>query len=40
MDIEGLGDKHIEQFVDDGLIKDVADFSAHLSSFNKSSFLR
>ncbi len=25
MDIEGLGDKHIEQFVDDGLIKDVAD---------------
>lgn len=25
MDIEGLGDKHIEQFVDEGLIKDVAD---------------
>jgi len=25
MDIEGLGDKHIEQFVDDGLIKDVSD---------------
>ena len=25
MDIDGLGDKHIEQFVDDGLIKDVAD---------------
>ena len=25
MDIEGLGDKHIEQFVDDGLIKDLAD---------------
>ncbi len=25
MDIEGLGYKHIEQFVDDGLIKDVAD---------------
>ncbi|MBI5047629.1 MAG: NAD-dependent DNA ligase LigA [Deltaproteobacteria bacterium] len=25
IDIEGLGDKHIEQFVDDGLIKDVAD---------------
>lgn len=25
MDIEGLGDKHIEQFVDDGLITDVAD---------------
>ncbi|MBI5285972.1 MAG: NAD-dependent DNA ligase LigA, partial [Deltaproteobacteria bacterium] len=24
MDIEGLGDKHVEQFVDDGLIKDVA----------------
>ena len=25
MDIEGLGHKHIEQFVDDGLIKDLAD---------------
>ena len=25
MDIEGLGDKHIEQFVDNGIIKDVAD---------------
>ncbi|OGQ48371.1 MAG: DNA ligase (NAD(+)) LigA [Deltaproteobacteria bacterium RIFCSPLOWO2_02_44_9] len=25
LDIEGLGDKHIEQFVDDGLIKDVSD---------------
>lgn len=25
MDIEGLGDKHVDQFVDDGLIKDVAD---------------
>ena len=25
MDIEGLGDKHIEQFVDDGIINDVAD---------------
>ncbi|MBI3755411.1 MAG: NAD-dependent DNA ligase LigA [Deltaproteobacteria bacterium] len=25
MDIEGLGERHIEQFVDDGLIKDVAD---------------
>ncbi|MBI5561067.1 MAG: NAD-dependent DNA ligase LigA [Deltaproteobacteria bacterium] len=25
MDIEGLGEKHVEQFVKDGLIKDVAD---------------
>jgi DNA ligase (NAD+) len=25
MDIEGLGDKHIEQFVDNGFIRDVAD---------------
>jgi len=25
MDIEGLGDRHVDQFVDEGLIKDVAD---------------
>ncbi len=25
MDIEGLGDRHVEQFVDTGLVKDVAD---------------
>jgi len=36
MDIEGLGDKHIEQFVDDGLIKDVAD----LYSLKKDDLLK
>ena len=32
MDIEGLGDKHIEQFIEAGLLKDVADIYACLSA--------
>jgi DNA ligase (NAD+) len=32
MDIEGLGEKHIEQFVDAGLLRDVADIYAALTA--------
>ena len=34
MDIEGLGDKHIEQFVEAGLLKDVADIFVNLTAEN------
>jgi DNA ligase (NAD+) len=34
MDIEGLGEKHIEQFIEAGLLKDVADIYANLTAEN------
>ncbi|MBI2401018.1 MAG: NAD-dependent DNA ligase LigA [Deltaproteobacteria bacterium] len=34
MDIEGLGDKHIEQFIEAGLLKDVADLYVNLTAEN------
>lgn len=34
MDIEGLGDKHIEQFIEEGLLKDVADIYVNLAAEN------
>lgn len=32
MDIEGLGDKHIEQFIEAGLLKDVADIYGNITA--------
>lgn len=34
MDIEGMGDKHVEQFVEAGLLKDVADIYIELTPEN------
>lgn len=40
MDIEGLGDKHIEQFIEAGLLKDVADIYVNLTAENLKELAR
>ncbi|CAG1066745.1 DNA ligase [uncultured bacterium] len=40
MDIEGLGDKHIEQFIEAGLLKDVADIYSNVTPENLKSLAK
>jgi DNA ligase (NAD+) len=40
MDIEGLGDKHIEQFIEAGLLKDVADIYSNVTPENLRSLAK